>query len=601
MHSTDSAALNTLPTWRAIPGYAYGLPQSSMQTQEVFPLGKGVERVAKAFNAVIAQVVGDEDTPPPGPRSHLLVVETIARAVARLQNWVYIPVSDDFVAHEEGNADRGVRVELTLPFWSLTATRIAYGYCAEIWNRLSAREEFEDIDALRLTLSDKLTPFVASSVNQFALVKGAVDLNLNLIRMPGEVLCLGTGAQSRLMNSTLTDRSANISIMLARDKAMTAKVLRMSGLPGTRNQKVSSSDEAAQIAKEYRYPVVIKPADLDRGEGVAAFLADEVAVREAYSKARALTENVLIEEQVNGFTHRLTVVDGKVISVRQRVPGGVTGDGKSTVSQLVEAHKQSEWSRRWMRTRGRVPVDLDAEALEFLEQENVGVETVLPEGQFQRLRRRDNINAGGSNRDVPLEDVHADNLDLAVSAARAIRLDIAGIDLITTDIKRSWREVGAKICEINGKPQFAARHTPELYHELLSRVVGPQPHVPAHLVLCADDLSVRASLIKVVEAQKRDQTISMREGLIRSGALLTAAFSDGYASAWAAAVRSDVEEMTCMMSPGELFQLGSPLRVWTTVSIKKAGLSAEETRLIPHVSRVLGLDRAKTKNAISLI
>ena len=82
MHSTDSAALNTLPTWRAIPGYAYGLPQSSMQTQEVFPLGKGVERVAKAFNAVIAQVVGDEDTPPPGPRSHLLVVETIARAVA---------------------------------------------------------------------------------------------------------------------------------------------------------------------------------------------------------------------------------------------------------------------------------------------------------------------------------------------------------------------------------------------------------------------------------------------------------------------------------------------------------------------------------------
>jgi cyanophycin synthetase len=572
-----------------------------MQTKEVFPVGKGVEKVAKAFNAVIAQVVGKEDAPPLGPRSPLLVVETIAHAVASLQNWVYIPVSDDFVAREEGNADQDVRVQLILPFWSLTATRIAYGYCAEIWNRLSAGEEFADIDALRLTLSDKLTPYVASSVNQFALVKGAVDLNLNLIRMPGEVLCLGTGTQSRLMNSTLTDRSANISIMLARDKALTAKVLRMSGLPGARNQQISSADEAVQTAEEFGFPVVIKPADLDRGDGVAAFLANEVAVREAYAKARALTEKVLVEEHVNGFTHRLTVVDGKVISVRQRVPGGVTGDGKSTVSQLVETHKQSEWSRRWMRSRGRVPVDLDAEALDVLEQENVGVETILPEGQFQRLRRRDNINAGGSNRDVPLEDVHADNLELAVSAARAIRLDIAGIDLITTDIKRSWREVGARICEINGKPQFAARHTPELYHELLSRVVGPQPHVPAHLVLCADDLSVRAALVKVVEARKRDQTISMREGLIRNGALLTAGFSDGYAAAWAAAVRSDVEEMTCMMSFGEVFQLGSPLREWTTVSIKQAGLSAEETRLIPDVSRALGLDRAKTKNAICLI
>lgn len=557
--------------------------------------------VAMAFDALIAQVVEGDDSPPSGPSSPLLVAETIARAVARLQNWVYIPVSGQFVARADGVAKNGVWVELILPYWQITATRIAYGYCAQIWNRLSSGEDFGDVDTVRLQLSDKLTPFVASSVNQFALVKGAMDLKLNVIRMPGDVLCLGTGARSRLMNSTLTDRSANLSIGLARDKALTAKLLRMSGLPGTRNRRVTSAEDAIKVAEDYGFPVVVKPADLDRGEGVAAYLRTAAAVRDAFEKARGLTETVLVEAQVAGFTHRLTVVDGKVISVRQRVPGGVTGDGTSTVAQLVEAHKQSEWSRRWIRTRGRVPVDLDAEALDFLEQENKSGETVLPEGQFQRLRRRDNINAGGSNRDVPLDHVHPDNLDLAVSAARAIRLDIAGIDLITSDIKTSWREVGARICEINGKPQFAARHTPELYHELLSRVVGPEPHVPAHLILCADEPSVRAGLVKLVEAGNPDQTICVHEGLMRDGVLLTDAFPDGYAAAWAAAVRSDVGGMTCIMSISDVLQFGSPLRTWTTVSIQRAGLSAEEAALIPQAGRVLGLDGDQIRDAHTVL
>jgi cyanophycin synthetase len=69
------------------------------------------------------------------------------------------------------------------------------------------------------------------------------------------------------------------------------------------------------------------------------------------------------------------------------------------------------------------------------------------------LSRTANISSGGTAEDVT-GSAHPDNIALAERAARIIGLDIAGIDLLCPDISRSWREVGAAICEVNGQPGF---------------------------------------------------------------------------------------------------------------------------------------------------
>jgi hypothetical protein len=50
--------------------------------------------------------------------------------------------------------------------------------------------------------------------------------------------------------------------------------------------------------------------------------------------------------------------------------------------------------------------------------------------------------------------VHPEMAATAVRAARAVGLDIAGIDLIAREIERSPREQGAAVCEVNAGPQL---------------------------------------------------------------------------------------------------------------------------------------------------
>ena len=597
-----SPSLNINPNWRVVGGYSHGMPQSSMFTVEAFPEGPEADAATAAFLDVIGRMV-DSSITATAPQIDATLTGSVATATALaaasscLQISVFLPVVTDFRLRPAAAPGQEGRLRLILPWWQIDATKTTYAFCAELWNRLAGGERFTDVAPLTTTLNDRLAPFVSTSVNEFALIKGITDLGINLIRMPGDVLCLGTGARSRWMSSSTTDATSGIGLLVARNKFQTAAILRLSGLPGAENRLVTNADEALAVATQFDGPVVVKPSDLDRGDGVAADLRTEAEIRAAFEAARAISANVMIEKMIPGFTHRLTVAVGNVISVRQRVPGGVTGDGTSTIAELVAKVHESARSRRWQSMRGQPQLALDAEARELMSRDGISEDTVLQDGQFLRLRRRDNINAGGENRDLELAEVHPDNLDLAVRAAQMLRLDIAGIDLITTDITRSWREVAAGICEVNGRPQFASYRTPEIFREIISRVVGPTPQVPANLVLCSDDPAERAVVVAAVKERAPRRTVSTMEGLWRDGALLTKSFRNGYAAAIAAAGRTDTEAMTCVMSMRELLSAGSPLRRWTRISIRQPGLRDEERALVPAVRAVLDATQTNARAA----
>src|SRR5260370_972154 len=60
------------------------------------------------------------------------------------------------------------------------------------------------------------------------------------------------------------------------------------------------------------------------------------AVREAFDEASRYSDRVLVEKFVDGLDYRLSVFRGQLIWATERTPGGVIGDGRSTVRELVD-------------------------------------------------------------------------------------------------------------------------------------------------------------------------------------------------------------------------------------------------------------------------
>ncbi len=136
----------------------------------------------------------------------------------------------------------------------------------------------------------------------------------------------------------MTSRTSAIAVDIASDKSVTNSLLSSAGLPVPRSRVVRSEDGAVEAATEIGYPCVVKPLDGNHGRGVALDLRTEDDVRRAFEPAydESRGGDVVVETFVSGNDYRVLVVGGRLAAVAERVPAGVTGDGKHTVHELVE-------------------------------------------------------------------------------------------------------------------------------------------------------------------------------------------------------------------------------------------------------------------------
>lgn len=321
----------------------------------------------------------------------------------------------------------------------------------------------------------------ASNVSQF--LRAACELDLPFLELPGQMLQYGQGSRARRLDSTYTDRTPAMAAKLARHKAWAAALLRQVGLPVPDHALVGSAEQAVQVAGQLGYPVVVKPADCDGGTGVSANLLEAAEVRDAYQRALQYSRSVLVEKHVPGRDYRLTVVEGRLVWAVERVPGGVVGNGRDTILELL-ATLNADPNRG---IGARAPLKhlaFDDEARRLLQRQQLTPTHRPAAGEFVRLRLAANVATGGTPVAV-FDQVHPDNARLAERAADAFGLDIAGIDLLIPDIAVSWRQSGAYLCEVNGQPSLGQTTARHLYGPLLQQLVPDHGRIPIVLVVGA--------------------------------------------------------------------------------------------------------------------
>ena len=265
---------------------------------------------------------------------------------------------------------------------------------------------------------------------------------------------LGQGIHQQRIRATMTSRTPSIAVDIASDKNLTNRLLDAAGLPVPKSEVVSTSDEAVAAAHRIGFTCVVKPLDGNHGRGVALDLRSDEDVRKGFAGAITQTRSgdVVVETYIFGNDYRCLVIGGKVAAIAQRVPASVVGDGAHTVQQLVDI-TNADPRRGIGHEKVLTRINVDAAAIELVEEQGFTMAAVPPEGTRVKLALTGNMSTGGTSIDRTME-AHPDNVEIAEMAALVVGLDVAGIDFICPDITVPVRETGGAIVEINAAPGF---------------------------------------------------------------------------------------------------------------------------------------------------
>ncbi len=292
-----------------------------------------------------------------------------------------------------------------------------------------------------------------------SLVEAATKRDIPYIRLNEHSLVqFGHGKYQKRIQATITSETKHIAVEISCDKAQTNTILNGLGLPVPKQRTIRYESDAISVAKHLGYPLVVKPLDGNHGRGITINIQDEETLKKAYAVAKEHGRWVIVEQYVEGFDHRMLVVNGKLVAVAKRVPGHIVGDGKHSITELVDI--VNEDPRRGVgHEKVLTRLELDHQALMLLEKAGLNVESVLAEGETFYLRKTANLSTGGTAIDMT-DVVHPDNREMAERAVTAIGLDVGGVDFLSPDITQSYQEVGGAICEVNAAPGFRMHVSP---------------------------------------------------------------------------------------------------------------------------------------------
>jgi cyanophycin synthetase len=315
--------------------------------------------------------------------------------------------------------------------------------------------------------TDELTDFIKMAQRKefgpstASLVAAAEQRDIPWLRLNNYSLVqFGHGKYQQRIQATITSETKHIAVEISCDKEDTHNLLNDLGLPVPQQLMIYSERQAIRAAKRIGYPVVLKPLNANHGRGVSINLTTDEQVELAFAEAQkhGTSRAVLVESYLTGYDHRMLVVNNELVAVAKRVPGHVVGNGKDSIEKLIEIVNLDP--RRGVgHEKVLTRLELDTQAERLMEEGGVNKDTVLEDGQVFFLRSTANLSTGGTAIDVT-DIVHPDNRDMAIRAIRAIGLDIGGVDFLTDDISRSYKEIGGGICECNAAPGFRMHVAP---------------------------------------------------------------------------------------------------------------------------------------------
>lgn len=261
------------------------------------------------------------------------------------------------------------------------------------------------------------------------------------------------GVRTRVVENT-TEIDGPVTLAVLIDKSVTYDLLEKEGLPTPRHLVFSLSDmaPAAAFLRQQQGDCVVKPSGgTGGGRGVRTGIRTGWHLAQAAAAGAVYADRLLIEEQIEGDNYRLLYLDGELIDAFIRRPPTVVGDGRFPIARLVHQMNAERLRQGVGLSQTLLTVDLDVRRT--LARQGLSLRSVPRAGQRVVLKTVVNEN-GGDDNSTATGLLCRSIIEDGERAVRALRVRLAGVDIITRNPAVPLVQSGGVFLEVNAPPNF---------------------------------------------------------------------------------------------------------------------------------------------------
>lgn len=208
---------------------------------------------------------------------------------------------------------------------------------------------------------------------------------------------------------------------------------------------------AFRFAKQHGFPLVIKPNVSGFSRGSYFPIQNVRELFKACLLVKVWWPISVVEQYLQGKNYRVLVGDGEIMSVIERFPPFVEGDGQHTIAELIDRENAV---REQMGLYPVIhPIPKDARVRAYLKKQGKTLATVPAQNQRITLFNRIALAPGGTVNTVNKAVLPAENQALFERVLHLFGANILGIDVIMAEgIEIDYRQQKCILLEVNSRP-----------------------------------------------------------------------------------------------------------------------------------------------------
>ena len=257
-----------------------------------------------------------------------------------------------------------------------------------------------------------------------------------------------TSSKTHFLFSTTSDKSSAAGLVIANNKLRTEFIAKELGILTPLDTVCHTLEDALRFLTEQKC-IVLKPLSNSGGSGVSTNITTVAGLGEAYIYATSFGRSVIAQRHINGCDVRLLVVAGTFQSAVERRPASVTGDGISSIEELI-VRANNLPSRSANYTTAMCLIDIEG-GRRYL---GDAIHSIPASGELVTVVGPANLSLGGTVHEATHLVTPAMIAD-AVKITRKLKLGICGVDMM-------WDKATGEyyLIEVNATPRLDLHNEP---------------------------------------------------------------------------------------------------------------------------------------------